>query len=324
MALKVVGSIPIARPTIHIALSAWGTLPAMWFWYAILFAALWALCNVLDSMVVRRYAPHPFMLMWMWGLFKLIPLSVLPFLLDVTTPWALPLLLMGSVNFGAVVVYIRVIERIDISIANAAWAVEAMFLSLAGFVLFQESWTLLQTTGALCILTGMVFISFWHRHVSLRRTLLLLGILGIVFIPEEILRKAALEQGQTVIAVLFWSALGGAMAALIFPWFRGRFGRDLCAFVARTDRGFYLAQVAVLILYFSALASTILAYQRGPISLVNIVGSTQPFFAMFWAFFLLRFLPAYVPKELLTFQSVRIKLLGFLIVTAGLALLAPA
>ncbi len=294
----------------------------MWFWYAILFAALWALCNVLDSMIVRRYAPHPFILMWIWGIFKLIPLSAIPFLLNISTPWALPLFLMGIVNFVAVVIYIRVIERIDISIANAAWAVEAIFLSLAGFLLFQESWTLLQTLGASCILLGMIFLSFWHKYISLRRTMLLLLILGVVFIPEEIIRKAALEQGQSVIAVLFWSVLGGATAALTIPWFRARFGRDLHAFYVQTDRGFYLAQIAVLLLFFTALFSTIRAYQIGPISLINIVGSTQPFFAMFWAFLLLRFLPNYVPKELLTFQSMRTKAIGFLIVIAGLTLLA--
>jgi len=77
-----------------------------------------------------------------------------------------------------------------------------------------------------------------------------------------------------------------------------------------------------LIVFFSAHASTIRAYQIGPISLVNIVGSIQPFFAMLWAFLFWKISPRFAPKELLTVQSVQIKCIGFTVVIIGLLLLS--
>ena len=60
----------------------------------------------------------------------------------------------------------------------------------------------------------------------------------------------------------------------------------------------------------------------GHLSLVVITYNVQPFCVMFFAWLFARYAPAIAPKELLTTQSVQIKLISFAIVFFGLALLA--
>jgi len=56
-------------------------------------------------------------------------------------------------------------------------------------------------------------------------------------------------------------------------------------------------------------------------SLVSVTENSQPFIAMALAALLLIFTPRYAPKELLTRESVTIKLLSLTAVTAGMILL---
>lgn len=59
-------------------------------------------------------------------------------------------------------------------------------------------------------------------------------------------------------------------------------------------------------------------------SLVSVVGNAQPFIVLFFAWLMVRIAPLSAPKELLTKQSVTVKIVSFTIVYSGLALIALA
>jgi hypothetical protein len=63
------------------------------------------------------------------------------------------------------------------------------------------------------------------------------------------------------------------------------------------------------------------AYASGPLSLVVVVSNVQPFLVLAIAGFVVRFFPSKAAKELLTRQSVQLKLLCFFLAFIGLALL---
>ena len=65
-----------------------------------------------------------------------------------------------------------------------------------------------------------------------------------------------------------------------------------------------------------------LAYEEGLASLVSVVANIQPFLTIFFAYTLVMITPRFAPRELLTAQSVGVKLVSFVIVFAGLAMLA--
>lgn len=78
----------------------------------------------------------------------------------------------------------------------------------------------------------------------------------------------------------------------------------------RSSSFFYVAEFALTF-----------AYQSGPVSLISVVGNVQPFFVIFLAWVLARFLPSLAAKEVFSKRSMTVKVGSFSIVFIGLALL---
>jgi hypothetical protein len=74
-------------------------------------------------------------------------------------------------------------------------------------------------------------------------------------------------------------------------------------------------------LAFLGFACLVKAFEIGMLSLVTIAGNLHPFFVIFFAWTLMQTKATHVPKELLSVQSITIKLLCFTIVLVGLTLL---
>ncbi|HRH94018.1 MAG TPA: EamA family transporter, partial [Candidatus Peribacteria bacterium] len=150
----------------------------MWVPYILLSSFAWALVNVLDSLLVRHYEKHPVILMWSQSIFSVVALAVMACFLDLYTSWWPLLFAMGLCAYLADLFFFWVLGALDVSVTNAAWPILSIFLSIAGFSLFQESWTLPQAAGALLILAGVLYLSFHHSHNgSLLRTLGILVLL---------------------------------------------------------------------------------------------------------------------------------------------------
>ena len=130
----------------------------MWFPYTLLGVFCWASLNVTDSLLVKNYEKKPMVLLWSQSLFSIPILCVIPLLFDVRSSWAWVLALGGLLDYGADFVFFYVLDRIDISVTNIAWAILSVYLSIAGFLLFGESWTGLQAIGAVLILGGLLMI----------------------------------------------------------------------------------------------------------------------------------------------------------------------
>jgi drug/metabolite transporter (DMT)-like permease len=230
---------------------------------------------------------------------------------------------MGLCAYGADLFFFWVLDHIDVSVLNGGWAMLSILLSIAGFLLFHESWTLLQTAGAALIIGGVVFLSFHNpTHGSLARTLGLLFAMALFYVPSYIAKKAALDAGQDAVAVFFWLIIGRETVAFVFPWcvrsYRARIKR-----LARTvDKQFFAIGAAVIACFLFGEYMGALAFQVGPISLVSVVSNIQPFVVIALAALLARLAPAYAAKEALTTSSVAVKLVSFLTVFLGLALLA--
>jgi len=294
----------------------------MWFTFALIATSLWAFTNVVESMIVKRYERNPIVVLWFSGFVKLLFLAGLPLMVDVRTSWMPVLLLAGFLFYIGALAYYFVIGRVDISVTNAAWAIQAIFLSVVGIVLFGEQWSPLQSVGVVLILSGVFTLSYWHKHVSIIRTVLLLSLVALLFTPEESLKKAALLDGQSVFAVIYWTLLGHASLAFLvpqlFPSYRGR----IRALLGRADTQFFLFYCVSICVDLLAVYFLICAYAVGPLSLVSITFSSQPFLVIIIAWMFMRFIPTYAPRELLSVQSVQVKLISFLVVFTGLSLLA--
>lgn len=294
----------------------------MWLPVILLSAFFWASSNILDSVLVRHIEKHPVTLNWFQAVFGIFLLLLLVVLVPVSSSWAMILLVGGSVAYVGDCLFCYVLDRLDISAINAAWAINAILVSLSSFLLFGEWWSIQETVGAALILSGVFLLSFYHRHISLARTLLLLSCLAACYLPVVLVQKAAVRAGEGLLVVFFWSVVGRECLALGGPLLIPHYRRRILTMLRRPPQSFLALSAGVVVSFSMAMLITIWAYDLGPLSLVSVASNVQPFFVMTIAWMLSRFVPSRAPRELLTGQSVRVKLTAFTVVFAGLALLA--
>jgi len=293
----------------------------MWIPFVLASTLCWALINVLDSVIVHNYEKHPVVLMWCQSFFSVVLLLVLPFFIDLhSSPWIPYLMLFGAIGLLGDFWFFHVLDHVDVSITNAAWAILSLFLSIAGFIFFQESWTLLQSTGAALIIGGSLYLAFSHKHISMRRTLGLLMTLALLYTPYYIMKKTAIDAGEGAAQTFYWMILGREILAFNVPWFIPSI-RSRGLTLLRSSWGFSVFNGAVILCFFLGEFLGALAYNMGPLSLVSIVGNTQPFMVMALAWLSIRSFPGRAPRELLTRQAVSVKLFSFCIMFFGLMLL---
>jgi drug/metabolite transporter (DMT)-like permease len=295
----------------------------MWFWLQLLSVCAWAALNVLDSILVRHYEKHPLVLGWNQSCFSMFVLILLAAFTGIApNEWTLTLLFFGMIGFIGDIVFWRALDLIDVSITNIAWAILSLFLSIGGFIMFQETWSLMQTIGAVLMIAGVVFLSVWQRKITSIRSLLLLPALALLYTPFYLTQKVALLNGQTAFAVFFWMILGREAMFFVVPWFIPSIRRRLVRSIPRAAMPFYALNGTVICLFLTAIYLTSQAYDHGPVSLVSMVGNIQPFLVLIFAWIAAKLFPRTASREVLTLQSVRVKIVSFLIVFSGLALLA--
>ncbi len=293
----------------------------MWLGFVLVSTLGWSLVNVIDSMLVRCYRQPPIVLMWTQSVFTVPALLIVGLVFQVHSQWILPLLIGGATAYAADIAFFLVLDRLDVSVANAAWAILSLYLSLGGLLLFHERWGTAHFAGAALILAGSFALSFWHRHLSLTRTFGMLSLLALAYTPYYLLKKAAIASGDTVLSVFFWSLIARETLAFCLPWLNGRVRRRIRALPGGMWIGLFMAGAAVVASFFVGEYFGGLAFASGPLSLVAMASNVQPFLVIGLAWLTARFLPSLAPRELLTIQSLRVKCACFLVVFVGLALL---
>lgn len=282
----------------------------------------WAGINVLDSVLVKRYDKHPMVMMWNQAYYSMIVLALLALIFPIRSEWIVPLLVVGVGGYVGDSVFFVALKYIDVSVTNIAWVIMSIFLAIGGFILFQESWTWMQSVGVVLVIAGILILSLWHSTIGNPWMLLLLPLLALLYTPFYLVQKAALLAGEGTLPVLFWSLLGRESISVSMPLFLPFLRRHIKQAYSHTDSFFYCMNALVITLFFGATYFTTKAFDVGPVSLVGIVGNIQPFFVLFLAWICTLFIPSLAPKELLTSQSLVAKISSFTIVFAGLALLA--
>ncbi len=293
----------------------------MWLLYVLLSTFLWALTNVLDSSLVHNYEKKPMALMWSQSMFSIPILVLLAFFLPLETPWLWTLILFGIIGYAGDLWFFHVLAHIDVSITNIAWALLSLLLVASGFLFFGESWGVFQSVGALFIVGGTLTLSLFHQKVDVRQMLWFVIVLAAFFLPFYLMKKWAIHEGQNPLTVFYWLVCGREA----FSFFFGSVFTEVrhTAFRAiRMSWHFTAINAFVIVCFFLAEFTGTLAVASGPLSLVSIVYNIQPFMVMGLAGALVMFIPSKAPKELLTRQSIQLKVFCFCIVFTGLAFLA--
>jgi len=292
----------------------------MWLLFALISVGCWSIALVLDSALVRNYEKHPVVLMWSQSIFSVVILLFASLLLSVETRWAPLLVCSGFIAYIGDLVLFRALNRLDVSVVNITWVLLSVFLVAGGFLLFGELWTLGETLGVILIISGVLYLSLAHEHVTFGALGLLVAI-AVFYMPYYMLQKAALIDGDAILTVAFWMLIGREFLSFLFPWTVPRLRAKLKSLPQRVGPFFFVISALVILSFFLGVYFNVWAYQVGPMSLIAVVGNTEPFIVMFFAWMLLRMMPHFASKELLTRQSVQVKVVSYVVTFTGLALL---
>jgi drug/metabolite transporter (DMT)-like permease len=262
------------------------------------------------------------MLSWIQSVLSVPLLALIGFHVNLHSSWALLLVIVGMSAYVADLWFFRVAHSLDISVLNMAWSILALFLTIVGVFYFHESWTVHQSIGALFIIGGALLLTLYHQHINLRRTLWLLTILAALYIPYYALKKASIDAGEGAGTVFFWLLVGRELPSLLLP-LASRKTIQLAVQIIRDNWLFPFKSLLIVLCYFLAEYFGALAYQQGSLSLVAVVANTQPFAVLAFAGLYTTFWPRHAPKELLSRQSLRIKLVSFALVFLGLMFMPP-
>ncbi len=293
----------------------------MWLFYSIFSSVILAVVNILDSTLIHKYEKDPFVVMWAAGLFRLPILLCFPFFISVKTDFLVLLFGIGIMLYFCSLLYLYILRHIDTSVTQSAWAIESIFLSVFGFIFFAELLTYIEMMGAVLILSSVFILSYWHRHVSIPRTIGLLTGLALVGAPVEMGLKYAVELGVPYPVVLFWYLFVSGLFCIIVPLGRQKTRNHIKRLLTTAPYSFYLCFFIEIILSLLGFATAIKAFTLGPLSLITIANNIQIFLVVIFAWLLTKTKTTHIPKELLTRQSVKVKLTCFSLAFIGLALL---
>ena len=294
----------------------------MWFLFALTAPFFLSLTNILDSLIMNTYERRPVVYLFYAGTVMTCMLFVFALFVDIRSTWILPIILTSILGYVGDLWYFRALGRIDVSVVNAAWAILAIVISIGGFAFFGERWTLLQSAGAVVVLGGILFLSYYHADVSIVRTMGLFLAMSLFLAPMFLTQKAAILAGDSAVAVAYWRIMGSNIPNILVPVFRREWREGVRTLPSRVHADFFLVLPVVILLWFAGTYAVMRAYETGFVSLVSIVGNVQPFFVIGQSWLIAKALPRYAPRELLTAQSVGVKLTSFAVVFVGLALLA--
>jgi drug/metabolite transporter (DMT)-like permease len=294
----------------------------MWLLFILLSTVAWALVNIFNSVLVHHHHKSPVVLSWTQSVLSIPLLAFVGFKVDIQTPWAFSLLIVGMSAYVADLWFFHVAHSLDISVVNNAWSILALLLTIVGVFYFHESWTFHQSIGAILILIGTLLLTLYHQHINLQRTLCLLIILAALYVPYYVFKKVSIDAGAGVGTVFFWLLLGREIPSILLP-LTSRKTIQLSVQIIQNNWLFPLKSFLIMIFYFLAEYFGALAYQHGSLSLVAIVANTQPFVVIGFAGIYIYLWPKYAPKELFSRQSLGIKLTSFGLVFLGLIMMPP-
>ena len=295
--------------------------PRMWIVFSLLSSASWASTNIVDSILVHRYEKHPQVLMWFVGVIRIATLIVFALLFPIfTEQWYLAFA-AGMIIYTVAVFYLYILRSVDTSITQSAWAIESIYVSIFGFFVLAERWSVIQSIGAVLILLGVFGLCYWHRSISVKRSLFYLCLLALMTAPSDIILKYTLDHGSPYVQTLFWYICGTSCFAAIAPLFRPATCKQIRHVLATAPVHFYTFNVYNITISMVGFATMVKAFALGPLSLVTIATNIQPFLVILFSGLLMRTRLIHIPNELLSKQSIGVKLACFTLSFTGLALL---
>lgn len=272
----------------------------IWFWAALLGAAIFATCNHIDKYVLTKYCAHhsPITLLIyssLIGIFVAPIIGVIYFRLlwNIDTIHIFLLIGSGVAYLLGLLPYLFALDDDDASLVIPTFQTIPIFSFILGYLFLHEQLSLSQVLGGAIVLLGAVGLNIDMSPQSRRfkwKIFILMLIASFLFASNYFLFKLGL--GETNYwAGMFWVYIGFIIPALVLLSIR-RYRKSFTVML-------YNDGVKVISLNFinemlNTLGVFVINYSLllAPIALANIISNgVQPVFVLIFGFILTLFFP---------------------------------
>lgn len=302
-----------------------------WFFIALVAPFLWALVNLSDKYLVKRFSQKEKrrssggLVLFSSLVGILVSFLIWIFIPDVFGVPALDKLLLfisGILTIVWVILYLFALEIEEVS-AIAPWFLSVpIFGYVLGYFFLGETLTHSQFIGSAIIFSGLILISLdfgqkkkWFKYKSIFYMLLActaIAISGVIFKYVTV--------GNNFWISSFWEYFGlgvsGLFIFLFIPYYRE-------SFLRMYRIGGYMILIVNILSEFMSIVGNLLtnyALLLAPVAMVFLVGSFQPVIVLLLALFATKFFPE-IAKEDLTKSILLPKIIAIVIMVIGSAVL---
>ena len=287
---------------------------------AFLAPAFWAMSNVIDAHVSNNLVKRPDTLVFFYSMTNFL---VIPFLLLLGTPAALPIALIPYIFMGCLIEivyqlpYFMALKRLETSISTALFSLGKIVTPLFAYIMVDETLSLPQYIGFVIIIVFNIILSFDPKEkFKLNTGFYLMLFVAIITTIQLVIYKRILMELDWI-STLFYNVFF-TMGIASFFLFRKACRQDVIYQAPRLLKRWklFIANEAVGQM---AQVAEIYAISLLPIVTFTGISDTQPLFVLLYGF-LLYHLFKIQPQEKLSTQSILKKTICFIFIIGGIIL----
>jgi drug/metabolite transporter (DMT)-like permease len=301
----------------------------MWYFYALLGPATWALLNHLDKYLLGRFfkenAAGPVLVVFTGFAGAIVAITILlvdPAVLTLA-PWqAFSVMGAGVLLVASYIPYMIAMQRDEASIVASLYRLAPLFVFVLSYITLGESLQPKQIAGGLVTILGSILIV-----VDLDKTKRGLNISTFFLMCAACLMSACTVVIFKLIALkasfwnsAFWEYIGAALFSVTLICTMPSYRRALFA-ILRSREAYVLVSVTLSGEVFNLLANLAVGFAglMAPLALVSIVTGLHPFFLLAYGILFTRFFPAF-GRERLTRHHISQKLVAIGVMCAGIVI----
>lgn len=275
-----------------------GIISRMWIVLTLISAALFAVVNIFDKIVLNKWVKDPFVPAIVVGVINIMVAGFIFLFHSVPHFSGINILLaivVGFLGFLSTITYYKAVQLDDISRVAPLFQLEPLFVVVLAAVFLGEVFSVSKYIGVFMLVLGALTISLKSfRSLKLGKSFWLMVLTGFIISISLVMYKRLLDYGD------FWTVFAysriGMIPVLIFIVYKS-FKNLLDTVKCHGKRCLFLMtageSLGVVAMFFS-----IAAFAVGTATLVNALGSVQPLFLLFFSIILSLFLPRIFSEEI--------------------------
>ena len=294
-----------------------------WVIAGLLASFFWALTNLLDQIVIRKYYPdQAILILTINGLIQLIPFLLFavlfPNIFSVPIGYILIIIATSLVNTLGFITYYKALELDEASNTVPVLQLQPILIFIGAYFLFGETITIAQGIGAALIIGAAIslLIDFETKKQNLK-ALSLIGFCALVLSLTTIIDRYLLKNLDWT-EVFAWAALGYVIFSFIIFSTRPALFRQVIARLKQPRQNGFQFIIAVEMM--ATIATALFLFSLATASAAGLAQTLlgfMPFFALALGYAGYKLIPDFVKKPKTGFH-LGFHFLGLIIMLVGL------